>query len=297
MDRTIHCRYVCAILAGIGAAGPAVRASAQEEAPQTVQLTGIVRDFRECTVEGGHPDFEHEPQTGFGRYAGNVSTTLDEEGKPFFVGPGFKIAQQWRDSAHRVICPCLYDEALGDIEGQSSQTSTAGITSADSFAQWFRDTPGTNMSTYLTITLTRQPNGMYVFDSDIDQPYEDLGGFFPIDDQLFGNSGGNPDHNYHFSFELHAEFTYEAENGLNFKFIGSDSVWVYINGQLVIDLEGVHAALDQYVDLNRLNLVDGQRYPLDFYFAQRYRPQSDFRVQTNIILDGQAPSTILSQFD
>ncbi len=266
--------------------------------PDTVQISGIVRDFRECTVEDGHPDFEHMPQTGFGRYAGNVATSLDVDGRPTFAGPGFKISNQWRDSHHRVIAPCLYDASWGDSQGGAAQPSTAGITSAASFAQWFRDFPGVNMSTIVPITLRRQPNGIYVFDSDIDQPYADLGGFFPIDDQLFGNSGGNPDHNYHFTFEMHGAFIY-IDNNLNFKFEGSDSVWVFINGHLVTDLEGVHASLDQYVDLERpsLGLVQGNSYPLDFYFAQRFRPHSDFRIQTNIVLAGLPPSTVLSQFD
>ncbi len=284
-------------LAGLGAGLGASAVAARPPEPETVDLTGIVRDFRERTVEGGHPDFENMPETGLGRYAGNVALAPDTSRKPVFTGAGFKIAQQWRDNHHRVIAPCLYNAALGDIEGEESQDSWAGITSAESFAQWFRDYPGANMSALLTITLVRQPNGMYVFDDELDPAYADLGGFFPIDGALYGNSGGSPDHNFHFTFELHAEFTYEQENNLNFKFIGTNEVWLFINGQLVNDIQGIHASLDQYVDLNRLNLTDGERYPLDFYFAQRLRPQSNFRIQTNILLTGLPPSTILSHFD
>ncbi len=267
----------------IGVACVAISQAVLADPPDTIQATGVVRDFRERTVEGGHPDFENPPNPGLGRYAGNVAAALDPFNNPAFTGAGFKIASQWRDSENRVICPSLYNEALGDTAGSAAQPSTAGITSAESFSQWFREQLGVNTSAPLTITLNRNPaTGMYVFDDTEDPLYAYLGGFFPIDNQLFGNSGGSPDHNYHFTFELQGDFVHDASQGYNFKFDGEGDIWVFINGQLVIDLVGVHAALDQYVDLARLNLTDGETYPLHFFFAQRLRPQSHFRIETNI---------------
>lgn len=77
-------------------------------------------------------------------------------------------------------------------------------------------------------------------------------GFVPIDDRAFGNSGGSPDHNFHFTHELQATFTYNANGGQFFSFTGNDDVWVFIDAKLAIDLGGVHAAADQYIDLTRL---------------------------------------------
>jgi fibro-slime domain-containing protein len=276
-----------------------VREAAADDppAPDTIELAGIIRDFKEWTVPGGHPDFEHMPQNGFGRYSGNVDTTLGVDGKPVFTGDGAKVAREWRDAEHRQISYSVYDPDLGDIEGHFAAPSTGGINSAGSFAQWYRDMPGVCLSAPLTITLVRQPDGLYVFDDKADPDYSDLGGFFPIDGQLFGNSGGQPDHNFHFTYELHAEFTYDADGDQHFKFVGDDDVWVFIDGRLVIDLGGVHAAHDQYVDLSRLGLDDGETYTLDFFFAQRHRPQSNFRIETNIFLEGLPIPSVLVMCD
>jgi fibro-slime domain-containing protein len=129
-----------------------------------------------------------------------------------------------------------------------------------------------------------QEDGSYVFDDSDDPLYQSLGGFFPIEGQGFGNPGGSPDRNFHFTFELHTEFTYDDDGAQYFSFLGDDDVWVFINGQLVIDLGGVHSAIEQGVDLTRLDLTDGETYALDFFFAERHRTQSNFRFQTNLEL-------------
>lgn len=286
---------------------PAVPAAAQQ--PPTVQLAGIVRDFRENTVMGGHPDFENEPPSGMGRYAGGIELLIDDDGKPVYNGGNRKITQQWRDSSNRQIAWCMNSQfpAAGDVVGSFGQASTAGITSPVTFADWYRDVPVYNMSAILTLTLLWDPNtGMYVFDDTLDPVYAALGGFFPIDDRLFGNSptngngGGNPqlDHNFHFTFEVHTQFVYQVAGAQRFKFTGNNNdVWVFVDGRLVNDLIGVHAAHDQFVDLNRLGLTDGEWYSLDFFFAQRFRPDSHCRIETNIQLESVMLQTVSAVFD
>lgn len=266
--------------------------------PETLKLTGIVRDFRERSVEHGHPDFERRPNAGFGHYAGNLAPELDADGKPVFVGGGAKVSTQWRDSSGRKISPMMYDPELGDQAGSWGTSDSGGIVSAQSFHQWFRDVPGVNMSAPLEITLVRQEgSNVYTFDDKEDPNYQATGGFFPINGQLFGNSAGD-NKNFHFTFELSTEFQYEAGSGQVFTFTGDDDVWVFIDGRNVIDIGGVHSAVQQTIDLDRLDwLVDGEKYSLKFFFAERHRTQSNFRIDTTLTLRNAELPRVTAMYD
>ena len=285
-----------------------------EEAPETIVLGGIVRDFQERSHPEGHPDFERRPARGFGLYAGNIAIALGEDSKPVFTGDGYKVRYKATDAHGRRIAPHLAnkrwvrdeesgeyelitDNSLGDTPVVQAGDDPGGIESAESFNRWYNDSPGVNLSTSLALTFHRQQDGSYVFDDRYDPMFSDLNGFFPIEDALFGNPGGNPDRNFHFTFEMHCNFTYDADGAQVFEFIGDDDVWVFIDGRLVIDLGGVHAAESQVIDLSRLDLEDGETYTLDFCFAERHRTQSNFRIVTNLELVTASVPSVTAAFD
>jgi fibro-slime domain-containing protein len=295
---TKHPRSGVAIAAAVLSSLALGMAPAPDDPPDTIVLTGVVRDFRERTVTDGHPDFERQPDHGFGMYCENIAADLDDEGKPLYYGTGWKLRRQWKDASGRNICFRLYNQGLGDEKGRKGASDPGGIENATRFAQWYRDDPRYNTSKLLDLTLHRQGDGSYVFDSNVDSFYADRGGFFPIDHELYGNSGGSgPDHNFHFTFELKTEFTYEANSAQVFTFRGDDDVWVFVDGHMVIDLGGVHGAIDQTVDLNRLGLADGETYELAFFFAERHRTQSNFKITTNLKLRTVILPTVTAAYD
>lgn len=147
-------------------------------------------------------------------------------------------------------------------------TSYGSVQNAASFYQWYHNTLNTRN---YAITLTEISPGIYSYQNS---------SFFPIDGELLGNYGA---HNYHFTYEIHTDFTYKP--GQIFNFTGDDDVWVFINKKLVIDLGGIHGASSATVNLDTLGLTDGQTYDFDFFFAERHTSESNLKIQTSIELN------------
>lgn len=164
----------------------------------------------------------------------------------------------------------------GDKNPVRSTKATGSMPGAlNIFDQWYNDVAGVNLAQNLVLTLDN------TITSDPDVYTYTNSSFFPIDNQLFGNEGNS--HNYHFTFELHTDFTYQG--GETFSFTGDDDLWVFINDQLAVDLGGVHTGVSGSVALDTLGLTVGQIYDFDLFFAERHTTESNFRIDTSIALN------------
>lgn len=211
-----------------------------------IHLEGTIRDFKGKNEPGGHPDFEDEIMSDLNM----VKTTLGGNKKP-------------------------------DYNGSPATPTTTGDLY---FQQWFNTIDGVNIEIPYTIVLADDVsqncwNGVAPAGDGVFTYCDDT--FFPIDSLGYGITPGFS-YNYHFTYEIHTQFTYQL--GQSFSFVGDDDVWVFIDKQRVIDLGGVHPAQSASVNLDTLGLTVGNIYDLDFFFAERHTVASDFRIDTTIEL-------------
>jgi len=301
------------------------------------------------------------PNDQAGPCRGLVAARLDAEGKPVMA----------KDS-----CPCVFTDwdmtgLLGDCRGGDEEcTPAAGtgavdcwtegspshrlmidktvkvIESATSFQQWYRDTPGVNVSVRATLELAATGGGLFQYSSsdgrtvqdDIHDACETGGGtagtlesgFFPLDgigtklcniwpywildsgddccagpdcpvasqwDPTIaygscsaGDDGGPvpPDgrgeltgmkRNFYFTTEARYLFRYTAAAAPTLSFYGDDDVWVFVNGQLALDLGAPHERLEGSVRVNEnFGLEDGRIYEIVVFHADRHPRESNYQL-------------------
>lgn len=185
--------------------------------------------------------------------------------------PDFEIEPQTDVVVRGIVNPTITPGGTPTLSPTSPGNDN--ITDAATFAQWYADVPGVNQRFEEDLVLTEGPAGNFVYDSDA---------YFPIDGEGFGNEGNA--HNYHFTTELHAAFTYTG--GESFTFRGDDDVWVFVNGRLAIDIGGIHSANEATIDFDAqaaaLGIEPNNTYAIDFFQAERHVTGSNFRIQTTI---------------
>jgi fibro-slime domain-containing protein len=136
---------------------------------------------------------------------------------------------------------------------------------------WYVNTPAYNLEINTTLTAINLPGGQRQFNYPSN--------FFPLDGQGLGDFRDSG-HNFHFTMKYEQAFTYDASLPNLFDFAADDDLYVFINGNLWVDLGGIKPAENPVInkDLNAdaagLGLVDGGIYTYQLFFAERHTTQS-----------------------
>ena len=235
--------------------------------PDTLWLPVTFYDFHS---DQSNPEFETPHQIGI--KTGMVDSTLDTDRKPV---PGESpylnhyIKYWFRGWERGDSTVPLYNILSGGEYSAEIEYGGAVVTDHDTA---FKNIVILDSLPFLYLGRTNSAQiGVYQYIND---------SFFPLDGRGFGNEGLA--HNYSFTMEMHCDLT--MARGLSFIFMGDDDVWTFVNGKLRMDLGGIHSASAGSFNLDNIpGLVIGQKYMLDFFYAERHTTESHIRITTNLL--------------
>lgn len=146
-----------------------------------------------------------------------------------------------------------------DEPGLFSDDIKMGKTILNDYKLSFDKKDNGNHSMTYTLKSVTSPDGDVTYAGD---------NFFPLNnaksntlDKGYASADGKNSTNYYFGMRYDLSFTLNGYTGdLLYKFTGDDDLWVFLDGELVLDLGGIHAECGGDVDLWRVGPLADELY-------------------------------------
>lgn len=276
------------------------QADCEDEATCTLKIAAVYRDFLE-----GHSDFAVGCSVS---QANMVETTLDDDWKPVLTPVG-KSACVASDASFREWYTkpvTLVGELVLFPDGQGNFVNRYG----ENGEAWIAYCPGENAQWVANDVAECAAQGCVPCpwnpDSGCTAPSCEYDGnplFFPLDgvgsefapakipaqygydgwpweEAVFGTA---VQHNFSFTSEVTYWFQYDETKAATLNFTGDDDVWVFVNGELAVDLGGVHPPEDGSVTIGgpggkSFGMEHDKVYRINVFHAERKQEGSSFKL-------------------
>ena len=234
-------------------------------------------------------DSYNESQDTYNYLQLNKTLTSDnKEAYVFDAGLTYKEEVDGKTQYHTALDYDTSKKIIGFVKNNETQEVLA-----DGKALYYSsDTSTTTLYPFLPVTDDNTVEGM------TKSPYfaDDGVGY----DGEYGATYYERDFNY--VMKSNGEFVYHEDDGLFFDFEGDDDVYLFINGQLVLDIGGAHGITKESIDINdyvkvareaveagtatdrdrALALEEGGIYSFDFFYMERHGYGANCRIATNM---------------
>ena len=234
------------------------------------------------------------------------SAKLDNGEQAYVFDGGFSQGAEIEDVISGKITQAQYkDRTQSAVEysgyNQPNGTGTISLGTVNEKDYFYYAANEASVTTKFPFLPVVEAEGVYAGQTDSYYFAEDGKRSFTLDnDTYYGR-------NYGYTLVSNGEFVYQENENLYFEFEGDDDVYLFINGQLVLDLGGGHSVsscrfnVNDYVEwaktvlnnptnysatqvarANALNLEDGEIASFDFYYMERHGYGANMRILTNM---------------